>query len=371
MTNFDMLARFTAISPLFLAVVALPTFLSVIYFGLLAEDIYVSESRIIVRSTGKSATSPLDSVLGSGAAAISGASQESDAVTEYVQSRGALQAVDEDGFVREAYGNDAIFAFDRFGSIGGDSFEHLYKYFSGKVAVQPGDSPRVLRLRVEAYDAADAQEINERLLQGAEALVNDLTERAREDAISFSEEQVLTARENARAASLALARFRDSEEVIDPELQAQVGLQTIAQLQEQLTSAKTQLRQMQTYTPKASQIPFLKTQVAQLEREIDTQTSKIAGGNQSLSANAARFQELTLASEFAEQQLAIALTSLQDAQAEARRQQAYVERISEPSLPDYATYPRRIRSIFATLVLGLLAWGVIAMLLVGIREHRE
>ncbi|XUU61825.1 hypothetical protein ACRAQ6_06020 [Erythrobacter sp. HA6-11] len=364
-----MIERLKAISPLFLAVVAVPTLLSVVYFGLLAEDIYVSESRIVVRSTTKADASPLDSVLGS--TGISTSNQESDAVMEYVMSRGALEAVNADGLVREAYGTSDIFALDRFGWPFGDSFEHLYEYFLAKVAIQPGESQRVLRLRVEAFSPDEAREINDRLLEGAEKLVNDMSSRARSDAIQFSQDQVVDAREKARAASLALARFRDQEEVIDPQLQAQVGLQAIAQLQEQLTTAKTQLRQMQTYTPKASQIPFLRTQISQLESEIDAQTAKIAGGKESLSNNAARFQELTLASEFAEQQLAIALASLQDAQAEARRQQAYVERISDPSLPDFPTHPQRIRNIIATLVLGLLAWGVIAMLLVGIREHRE
>lgn len=362
-------ARLLSISPLFLAFVALPTVLSIIYFGFLAEDIYVSESRIIVRSTTKPDVSPIDSVIGS--TGISTNSQESDAVTEYVQSRRALQEANANGFVEQAYGNNGIFILDRFGSFGGDSFEHLYKYFAGKIALQPGESARVLHISVEAYDPADAQEINERLLRGAEQLVNDLSDRSRNDAISFAQEQLAEARENARSAALALANFRDQEEVINPELQAQVGLQTIAQLQQQLTATRTQLRQMQAFTPKASQIPFLQTQISQLESEIANQTAEIAGGSRSLSANAARFQELTLASEFAEQQLAIALASLQDAQAEARRQQAYVERISEPSLADYATYPRRIRSILATLVVGLLAWGIVAMLLVGIREHRE
>ena len=213
--------------------------------------------------------------------------------------------------------------------------------------------------------------INERLLSSSEQLVNTLSERARGDAISFTNDEVSRAREAARSASVALARFRDREGIIDPELEAQVGLQTISQLQEELMSARTQLAQMRTYTPQASQIPFLRTQVHELEQEIRKQTSQIAGGSRSLSANAARYQELQLASQFADQQLTVALASLQDAQADARRKQAYVERISEPSLPDYPIYPRRIRNIFATFVLGLLAWGVLSMLLVGIREHRD
>jgi capsule polysaccharide export protein KpsE/RkpR len=75
--------------------------------------------------------------------------------------------------------------------------------------------------------------------------------------------------------------------------------------------------------------------------------------------------------EFAEAQLAVARASLQEAKAEARRKQAYLEEISAPSLPDYPVEPRRIRSILATFVLGLLAWGVLYMLAIGVREHND
>lgn len=361
--------RLRSISPLFLAVVIVPTLVATLYFGLLAEDVYVSESRILVRSPSKPDVSPLGSVLGSNA--LTGASEERNAVREFLQSRDALAEIDRDDFVRQAYGNPGIFWFDRFGALSGNSFEQLYQYFGDKVAIEEGDAALVMRLRVEAFTPDDAQTINERLLRQSEDLVNTLSERAREDAISFARMEVVGARERSRSASLALARFRDQEGLIDPELQARVGLQTISQLQEELMAARTRLLQLETYTPGASQIRFLRTQVRELEREIARQTAAIAGGSGSISANAARFQELQLASQFAEQQLAIALASLQDAQAEARRKQAYIERVAEPSLPDYATYPRRIRGILATLVLGLLAWGVLAMLIVGIREHRE
>ena len=53
------LNRLKAISPLFLVVVLLPTLIATAYFGLLAEDIYVSESRILVRSPSKADVSPL------------------------------------------------------------------------------------------------------------------------------------------------------------------------------------------------------------------------------------------------------------------------------------------------------------------------
>ena len=56
---------------------------------------------------------------------------------------------------------------------------------------------------------------------------------------------------------------------------------------------------------------------------------------------------------------------------EARRKQVYLERVVMPNRPDEALEPRRARAIIATLVVGLLMWGVLSMLVAGVREHRD
>jgi ABC-2 type transport system permease protein/capsular polysaccharide transport system permease protein len=228
-----------------------------------------------------------------------------------------------------------------------------------------------MTLRVSAFDPTQAQEINSRLLVQSERLVNSLAERSRDDTIALAQEQVDEATEKARLARLELAQYRGAERIVDPAQESLVGLQMVGKLQDQLIAAKTQLRQLQTYTPEASQIPFLRTQIRQIEGEIEQTRAGLTGGQGSLSAAMVRYQELVVNSEFAEQQLAIALASLQEAQAEARRKRTYVERISDPSLPDFALEPRRIRSVLATIVLGLLTWGVLSMLMIGVREHRD
>lgn len=364
-----LLDRLRKVDPLFLGLVIVPTLMAACYFGMLASDAYVSESRFIVRSPTKPNLSPLGVVLSGGN--IVGASEESAAVKQFLVSRQALSAIDQDGFVSRSWNNEGIFWFDRFGLFGKDTDEDLYDYYLNKVSVEDAGSTMVMVLRVKAYDAPSAKTLNRRLLEQSEVLVNTLSERARRDGISFADAELGRARLAAQQAALALGAFRDREGVIDPELQASAGLQMIGKLQDQLIAAQTQLLQLETYTPQASQIPYLRTQIRKLESEIGEQTAQLAGGQGSLSSTSVRYQELRLASEFAEKQLAIALTAYQEAQAEARRKQAYVERIAQPSLPDDAAYPRRLRSILATFVLGLLAWGVISMLLVGIREHRD
>lgn len=356
-------------NPLFVATVIIPTALAIIYFGFLASDVYISESRFIVRSPGKTVTSPLSAVLGGDG--LTGGSAEGDAVKEYVMSRDALADVNRDGLIDDAYANARIFLLDRFGGLGGDTREQLYEYFTGKVAFFEGSASRVTTLTVRAFDPKQAREINARLLEQSENLVNSLSERAQRDSVAIAQKEVEQASAQARAAALELAKFRDRKGIVDPEQQSEVGLQMVSKLQDQLILVRTQLRQLETYTPQASQIPFLRTQIKALEREIQQSMSNMAGGNGSLSAAMVQYQQLRLNSELAEKQLAVVLASLQEAQAEGRRKRAYIERISDPSLPDYAAEPRRLRGIIATFVMGLLAWGVLSMLLIGIREHRD
>lgn len=364
-----LLAQLRKLDPMFAALVIVPTLLAALYFGAFASDVYVSESRFIVRSPTKPSLSPLGAVLSGGN--IVGASEESAAVSEFLASRQALGTINQDGFVTRAWGNDKIFRLDRFGGLWSDTSEDLFEYYQGQVAAADADKTMVTVLTVEAFDPQSAQTINRRLLEASEVLVNDLSTRARRDGIAFAEAELARARAAAQDGAIALAAYRDAQGVIDPELQVSAGLQMIGKLQDQLIAAQTQLLQLETYTPQASQIPYLRTQIRKLEAEIGAQTAQLAGGRGSLSATSVRYQELRLASEYAEKQLAIALTAYQEAQAEARRKQAYVERIAQPSLPDDAAYPRRLRGVLATFVLGLLGWGVAAMLLIGVREHRE
>jgi capsular polysaccharide transport system permease protein len=65
------------------------------------------------------------------------------------------------------------------------------------------------------------------------------------------------------------------------------------------------------------------------------------------------------------------MASLDSARNDAVRQQLYLERLVQPNMPDSAIEPRRIRSIFTTFVLGLVAWGIGSLVLASIREHGD
>ncbi|WP_076605750.1 MULTISPECIES: hypothetical protein [unclassified Sphingobium] len=361
---------YNKIDGLFIICVIIPTFCSLLYFGLFASDVYISESRFVVRSPEKPAASPLGSFLKG--AGFANAGDEIYASQDYVESRDALAALNKTKFVEKAYGNSSISIFDRFNPLGANgSFEDLYRYYRNKVEVKHETASSINTLTVRAFKPEDALALNEGLLEQAEALVNRLNRRGRDDLIQYAESEVSEAKNEASNAALALSDYRNREGVVDPEKQATVQLQMISKLQDELIATQMQVTQLRRFTPENPQIPSLITRSKELSGEIDRQLGMVAGDRRSLAAAAAKFQRLQLESQFADRQLGAAMAALQEARNEARRKQAYVERIVQPSRPDSALEPRRLRGVLATLVLGLIAWGILSMLLAGVKEHNH
>lgn len=362
--------KFRARDRLFIVTVIVPVILSVIYFGFLASDVYVSESRFVVRSPEKQAPSGLGAILQTAGFASGG--DEVFAAQSFAVSRDALRAINRNDAFERAYTRPAISIFDRFNPTGlWGSFEDLYEYFQKKVEVQNDSTTSITTLTVRAYTAEDSKRFNSELLQLAEERVNRLNARGREDLVRYAGNEVAKAKTQAQAAAIALAAYRNRSGIVDPEKQAEVQMQMISKLQDTLIASKTELAQLQRYTPQNPRIPVVRTQIAAIQREIDRELGKVAGSRGSLAASAVQFQRLMLENEFADKQLSAALAALEQARSEAQRKQAYVERLVQPNLPDAPTEPRRLRGIIATLVLSLLAYGILRMLLAGIREHAQ
>ena len=360
--------RVGKVPTLFIASVLIPTAIAIIYYAMSA-DLYISESRFVVRSPEKSESSGLSALLKSGG---SSAGNEGYATQEYIVSRDALGTLNRDGLVTNAYGNDSISILNRFDPWRPDvSKDRLFNYYTKKVEVAYDAGSSITTLKVRAFAPKDAYEINRRLLTQAETLVNQLNQRARADLISYAQKELEEAKAGARQAALALSAYRNQEGVVDPEQQATVQLQMISKLQDELIATKTQLVQLRVFTPQNPQIPILQTRVRELSKEIDQQVGLVAGSQKSLAATAAEYQRLQLESQLADKVLGAAITSLQEARNEARRKRAYVERIVEPNVPDYPSEPHRMRAILGVFAVGMIVWAVLSMLVSGIKEHKD
>lgn len=362
--------RVESLPPLFFITVLIPTFCAILYFGLIASDVYISESHFVVHTQSKQSLPNIASLIKGGDFNSTGI--EGKAVEDYVKSRDALRELNKGGKIEKIYSRPSIDIFNRLTAFDSHvSLESLFKYYTKRVTIEEDSGTGVTTLRVRAYNPKDARWINERLLKQSETLVNILNQRSRDDLIRYALTEVDNAKQRASGASIALAQFRNREGIIDPEKQATASLQMISKLQDDLSASKTQLLQLRSFAPQNPQIEVLEERVKGLEGEIDDQIGKVAGGKRSLANSAIQYQRLILESQFSDRLLASALTTLEAARNDARRQQAYVERIVQPNEPDEPLEPKRLRGIFSTLVLGFAAWGILTMLFASVREHRD
>jgi len=363
--------RIRKLGPLFFCVVIVPTLLATIYYGLFASDIYVSESRFVVRAPERpSSVGSLGILLRSAGWGSAGA--EVYAARDYILSRDALDQLNQGNAVAKAYGSPTVSIFDRFDPLGlNGSKESLYQYYLGKVSVGHDATSSIVTLQVRAYTPQAAHRFNTILLARAERLVNGLNVRAQADLMRLAQSEVDKAQKKVTDTALALARFRDRSGVVDPDQQASVQLQMISKLQDELIATRMRLVQLRRLAADNPQIPIMEAGIASLQGEIEEETSKIVGGRESLAGSSVQYQRVLLDNQFAEKQLAAAMAAFEEARSEGQRKQAYVERIVEPSMPDEALEPRRLRGILTAFVVGLVAWGVISMLIAGVREHRD
>lgn len=355
---------------LFVSTVVIPTLAASVYYGIIASDVYISESQFVVRSPDKQTMTGLGAMLQT--VGISKAQDDVYTVRDFILSRDALSSVDHSLKYRGLYTDDRIDVFSRFNGFGlDDSFEELYKYYQGHTEMGVDSESSILTLRIRAFDADHAQAINEHLLAIGEQLVNRLNQRAREDMIGFAEVEMARAMARAKSASLAVSSFRDAKSVFDPEKQSALQLQLVSKIQEELIASRAQLAQMTSLSPENPQVPLLQRKIENLKAQIEAESSKVTGADASLARKMSEYERLMLEREFAGKQLAAALSSLEQARNEALRKHLYLERIAQPSHPDTALEPRRIRSVAAVFILGLIVWGIMTILIAGVREHQE
>jgi len=355
----------------FVLTVLIPTLVAIVYYSLVAPDVYTSESRFLVRSSQQPMQTGLFTELLSGSS-LSRSADDTYSVRDFILSRDAVRQLDETLAIRKAYSDKHVAWLERFpGLEWGDSFETFYRYYGKHVSVDYDPVSSISVLTVRAFSAADAQKINQGLLEMSERLVNSLNDRSRHDLMHFAENEVKIAAAKARDASLALLEFRSKQSVFEPDKQATIQLEGVAKLQEDLVATEAGLAQLRKLSPANPQIVGLESRAETLRSAIATEASKVTNGSSSLSAHASGFERLALESEFADKQLGIALASLETARSEAVRKQLYLERLVQPNLPDKAMEPRRVRSVFTVLLGGFIAWGVASLVLASVREHTQ
>jgi len=363
-------ARLWAILPLLLVVV-LPTALGAWYYGMVASDLYYTETRISVRSPGAAAAPSLMSSA-IGGIQLGSASIEADSISEFATSHDAVLQLMQRVDLREIFSREGG---DRLSRLAPDaSFEDLVAHYRKRVEVVYNEANGIITIGVRTYRPEDSRAILDALNDVSERLVNAFNARAEADTLRLARAEVDRAEQRMADARSELLRFRLANQELDPEQRSGAILSIISGLEAEYAEVSAQLGEMRAYMePNSLQVTALRNRLGGLEEQIRAEERRLTGGvgdGDRRYANVLNdYELLTLERELAHQEYISAITSLEGARIEAQRQQTYLVTIVAPHEAEVALYPKRLENVGLVLLASLLTFLIGRLIVTGIQDH--
>jgi capsular polysaccharide transport system permease protein len=359
----------------FALAVLIPALCTIAYMFLWAEPRFASTSAFSVRK--EEATGGADLISGIPGLGITGGNTpDSDILFQFMQSQQLVELIDDKLNLRALYGahhkEDPVFAVDPDASI-----ERLVDYWRRIVALTYEPDKGLITVEVSAFDAEQARAINEAVLAESSALIDRLSQIARDDTIRLAKQELDEASEKLKETRLELAKFRNIEQIVDPtaDVAGQMGL--ISALQQSLAEAMIRRDEL-VGTTEVENDPRL----IQADRRIDAIRNRIieerakVGADQAgasgdpLSRVVGDYEGLLVDREFAEKSYLASMAAYDGAVAEARRKSRYLAVHIEPTLAQTAVYPRRLTTSAVVITFLLLAWALFMLIVYSIRDRR-
>ena len=346
--------------------VVLPTLLALIYFGLIASDMYVSESRFSIRSQEGGGSVELLAFFGQ---AAGGTGRDAHIVQQFIESPELLNTLDDELQIKKHYQNPEA---DRFSRLGKEpTREEFLKYFLRQVTLRYDQVSGILEIKVRAFTPQVAQQICQAVLAESEALVNRLSKRAIEDSLTLSRDELTRSEQRLVAVRQKMRQFRQANKLLDPVVEAGAVQGIVAELEGSAVRVRTELAEMRSYMQESSsKVVSLNARIQALDDQIIKEKIRLTGTDQdTVSSLAAEYEQLQLEHEFAQKQFFSAMTSLEASRIHAESQSRYVVAFIEPTLPEESLWPRRMYSIGVSFSIVLLVFSLGSLILAAIREH--
>lgn len=360
----------------FLLLVVFPSVLSLIYYTVFASDVYVSEGKLIVRESfdPEGAVAPsggISSLLGKMGLAGGGASTQNPMIiSDYIKSRSSISDIGIEK-VRALYDNPKADLWSRLDHAA--DMEEVWAYWKDQVFVYADPTSGIVTLRVRAFTPQDSLDLANILLSNSERLINNISQRARQDALVRSEQEVARAMAALASARTDMLDFQKRSNLLDPQDTAKEIMTLISELTLKKIELESQInaadRAGANFRPGDR---YQRSSIDVIGNQIDDLNALLTGsGSGSLTAKLKDFELLKLKEQFAEQLYTIARSGYEDARRKSIKQLLYVAVIVSPTLPDAPLYPKIFEGTSVAFIASLVLWGIGSLLVATIRDSAQ
>lgn len=357
----------------FALMVVLPGAAIVAYLFFWAADQYASSVSFSVRSG--------DSAVGAGAMAglmpgMSAAGTDAEIVYEFVRSQpmveAAMTAMPLEAMFNRAE-DDVVFRL-------GDArpIEDVHDHWLWMTDVSFDAITGLVRFEAKAFAPDDAERIAAFVLAEAERIVARLSDRAQADALAVAEAGVDEAAARMRETQIAMRAFRAENQEVDPVEGASKAVGIVAALEGRLAETLVELdSQRQLLGTDSPRLRLTEQRADSLRRQIRDERARLgvageggAARQTGVSAVVSEYEELAVDMELAKMVYASALSSLEAARVDARRESRFLVPHVGPTRSVEAQYPQRYLLSAASVAVLALIWAVLFLVVYNVRDRR-
>lgn len=346
-----------------------PNVLSIFYFGYLASDQYQTEARFTVRSsTPALGKDQMAKVTGIPKAKIV---QDTQMVTNYIESRDMLQLLEEEVGLQAIYSDPGI---DIWARLPDDAtIEDRLDYWEDMVSTSINPSSGIVTVKVKAFAAETSYKILDKVISASETMINRANDRMWSDLTATTQANLDAATAQLRKAREELQAARNRSGVLTVEGSSLILSNLISTVEgERLKLQQRYDSQSGSVSKDAPQMRVLLRDIRSKEEQVAQLRAQLAGEtvkNENLADISLDFSQLQLAESLAVQQFASSVKAFEQVQFTSRQQLLYLDAFLKPRPPEEAEYPKRMLWIIGIGVASLFLWGSTLGLLSLLRNH--
>ncbi|MGR3571840.1 capsule biosynthesis protein [Brevirhabdus sp.] len=319
--------------------VFLPTLVAGYYYAVIATPLYATDTQFVIQKAESQGASPLSGMFSGTSFATS---QDSISVQSYLQSRDAMQRLDQDLGFKAHFQDPAIDPIQRLDANATN--EDAYKVYQRNVKIGYDPTEGVVRMEVIATDPATSVAFSRALITYAEEQVDHLTQRLRRDQMAGANESYKDAEAKMQAAQLKVVQLQEARGVLSAEAESSMVMGQINTYEIELQNERLRLAELEANRrPNETRVAVSKGNIQRLEQVIaDLRTSLTEGGEGSGSLARITSELMVAQTDLETRQLMLqqALQQMETARIEANRQTRYLSMAVNPVAPDKPTYPR-------------------------------
>ncbi|WP_349957922.1 capsule biosynthesis protein [Rhizobium sp. ZPR3] len=356
----------------FVLLVILPFLASSIYYAFIASNQYVAEARFAVRAVSGTGDTSDGGDSGGATSALNmrSASQDAYVVTSFIHSTEILNRIGKKIDYRSMFIRQDTDFLSRFSSSRSD--EEFLKYWNDHVSAYIDVTSGIITLKVRTFSPDDSVKLADAIIEESEKLINELSERARNDIVQSMKADVQKSGKTYGDTLIALNQFQNASGLLSPQTQAQNNGTLLTGLLAQKLEFETRLFVMRQSnaqnSPTYQQLNLAKDS---LDAQIEKMRSELTGPeNASLAKALLDYSRLETDRMIAEKLYESAQKNYDAVLAEALRKTLYLAVFVKPVLPDESIFPRRVSTPLIILLALVVTWATLSLIWASVEDHR-